>query len=110
MISKWIIKDGLAIPEPDLMEWGLWFEREQRNYQRVDEIAGIRVSTIFLGVDYSYSGDPILWETLIFNEDEGGEVIDGRRFTFQDEAYDFHDKEVNKLKRRLESWPIHPVL
>jgi hypothetical protein len=61
--------DGNAIPEPDVLKWGKWFE-ENRLTRRVayDEIGGVKVSTIFLGIDNGWLSDyqPILWETMIF--------------------------------------------
>lgn len=54
----------------DLMAWGQWFE-ENDALRRVgsDIINGIRVSTVFLGLDHNYgSGAPLLFETMIFDK------------------------------------------
>jgi len=53
-----------------LLEWGKWFETDDRIIEQTD-IDDVRVSTVFLGIDHSFSigGPPILFETMIF----GGE-------------------------------------
>lgn len=57
------------IPCPDLMAWAKWLETSPRIVQR-DIVGDVRVSTVFLGLDYSFGdGPPLLWETMIF----GGE-------------------------------------
>ena len=111
MGNLWIIKDGLAVPEDDLLSWAHWYESERGQYSLLDTIAGIRVSTVFLGMDHNFGkGEPILWETMIFNDDEKSTVnVMGRshtfapdlgqwRFSFDIDAYDFHDKKVAELK------------
>lgn len=54
----------------DLMEWARWFEKADRQVNKTDITDEISVSTIFLGLDHSFSdGPPLLFETMIF----GGE-------------------------------------
>jgi len=52
----------------DLMAWARWFEaNDDRRVVAQDEVGAVLVSTIFLGVDYSWGpGRPLLWETMIF--------------------------------------------
>lgn len=60
---------GRPVPEPDTMKWADWFEKNYRNRHVKDEMVGtIRVSTVFLGIDYSFpkTSGPILWETMVF--------------------------------------------
>ncbi len=67
--GKYILVDRMPVPEPDLLKWGRWLESADR---RVGEtiVEGVRVSTVFLGLDHGWGeGPPILFETMIF----GGE-------------------------------------
>src|SRR5574338_73420 len=63
-----------AIPEPDLLRWGRWFETsfdDDRRRVGLTFLAdgALRVSTVFLGLDHSFgSGRPVLWETVVFVE------------------------------------------
>ena len=60
----------------DIGYWAEWFERH--HLCRVDATylanGRIFVSTVFLGVDHSLgSGTPILWETMVFEEESSCE-------------------------------------
>ena len=110
MNHRWIFKDGLAIPEPDLMIWACWMEDERSKLQHRDKVLGIRISTVFLGLDHSFGiGEPVLWETMIF-DDDAGTALEQHRFSFQDEAYEFHDNAVKAFRLLLDKWPLHPTI
>lgn len=69
MSDLYILSDtGAPVPEPDVIKWGQWYEN--REACRVDSthVGNARVSTVFLGMDYSLgdAGGPILWETMVF--------------------------------------------
>ena len=55
------------IPEAALDKWVAWFEKAERQVA-VETIGESRISTLFLGLDHNYSGTgaPILWETMVF--------------------------------------------
>lgn len=83
MLGHYILNaDGEAVPCDDLEVWGAWFERSSKDRSRViaaDKDEGpdgseIFVSTVFLGLDHNFSGTgpPVLWETLVF----GGPLAD----------------------------------
>lgn len=62
--------DGTVTEEPDLYTWGKWFENADNRIVAGDTIAGVRISTVFLGIDHSFGADkPLLFETMVF----GGE-------------------------------------
>ncbi len=70
MMGQYILNDqGEPVPCPDLMTWGMWMETVNRHVG--DEVIdGIRISTVFLGLDHRYNnGPPILWETMTFGAD-----------------------------------------
>ena len=64
------ILEGKITKEVDMMEWAKWFETAERHVAKTEISKEVNVSTVFLGLDHSFSGGtPILFETMIF----GGE-------------------------------------
>ena len=113
-LGKYIIEDGLVVQCDDLMKWAEFIEFDREKYHKVDRIAGLMLSTVFLGLDHAFGGgEPVLWETMLFNEDErtttklfGREhtyspEIDCWRFSFMEEAYEFHANKVTELQAKL---------
>jgi len=70
--GKYILNTaGEPVPEPDLFIWAAWIHAADQ--QIAESMFGdIRVSTVFLGLDHSFSFDetektaPILFETMVF--------------------------------------------
>lgn len=68
--------DGRTPVPVSMMEWATQFRRETRRVGddtiNVPGGLGIRVSTVFLGLDHSFDrrGPPILFETMIFHSKE----------------------------------------
>ena len=56
-----------AIP-CSLEEYALQYQPDDPYKRHVgdDTVEGIRISTVFLGIDHSFGGVPILFETMIF--------------------------------------------
>jgi hypothetical protein len=95
--DKYILDDnGNPQPEPDLMKWAMWFETANR---RVAEtvIGKTRVSTVFLGLDHSFSSpSPVLWETMVF-----GGTLDqeqNRCSGSKEQAEAMHQDMVDRVK------------
>lgn len=67
MTEKYILVDGEPV-EADLYTWAQWIETRQREkIVQQDYIGGVKVSTVFLGLNHNWGdGPPILWETMIF--------------------------------------------
>lgn len=90
---KYILGPDGRTPEPveDVASWGRWFETADRQVAD-DRIGDIRVSTIFLGLDYSFTvGPPLVFETMIF----GGGMSDAEwRYATWDEAVEGHKKAL----------------
>lgn len=69
----YILDKDKQVVETDLKGWAEWFESNQRarivKQHRSDTI---HVSTVFLGLDHNFSGTgpPILFETMIFEDPE----------------------------------------
>ena len=69
-MNKYILEGKNPKPIEDVVEWGRWFETADRRVAETVLPDGVRISTVFLGLDHSLSsGKPILFETMIF----GGE-------------------------------------
>lgn len=71
MKPKYYILKGKT-PEPcnDLIEWATEFETGNRDVGKTELPNNVRVSTVFLGLDHSWTEDEVLlFETMIF----GGE-------------------------------------
>ena len=71
MSDFYILKGKKVIPVKDVLVWARFFE-DFKN-RRVDQTDkdGVRVSTVFLGIDHSFADhrSPLIFETMIF----GGE-------------------------------------
>jgi hypothetical protein len=82
--------DGQPVPCDDVIAWSLWFETADRHVaQDADEATGVRVSTVFLGLDHQWKhgAPPLLWETLIFGGARDGETY---RYSSRAAALDGH--------------------
>jgi hypothetical protein len=71
-----IDEHGNVRPAATMTEWALWFEAESkkphgglRHVDLTDLPGGVRVSTVFLGLDHNLfdDGPPLIFETMIFN-------------------------------------------
>jgi hypothetical protein len=84
----------------DSARWSAWFEfhYHERIVARTVVQEGVEVSTVFLGLDHNYSqtGPPILFETMVF-----GGLCDGDmdRYAAMDESRQGHWAMVNRVKR-----------
>lgn len=73
-------REGKPVSEPDLLRLGKWFEKNHKTPLTCTQtnIKELLVSTIFLGIDHSFSifknhRDPELWETIIFKGNQEGD-------------------------------------
>lgn len=77
-VGQYVLDEqGNPRPAHDLLAWAQWYETSQRQIVLTWFRWG-RVSTIFLGLDYSCAGmlmadapsdpeyQPVLWETMVF--------------------------------------------
>lgn len=84
--------NGNPVPETYLLSWAKWMETADRTVKRTRLDTGEEVSTVFLGLDHSLTGNPpLLHETMIF----GGRFDNHQqRYATRDEAAAAHDKIV----------------
>lgn len=96
--DKYILNGKEVVAEPNLFKWGSWLQKANTRVA-LDEIEGNRVSTVFLGLDYSWGdGDIQVFETMIFGKN-GGEVFE--RYATWDAAEEGHKKAVEKIKEEI---------
>lgn len=74
LLEMHYILDGKIIRKPrsyrEIMISFVWFEK-YRFVARETIIAGVEVSTVFLGMDHNWGGgEPLLFESMIFAEDK----------------------------------------
>ncbi len=102
MTDRYILNDH-GQPEQchDIMLWAKWIESANRTVART-EVDGKMVSTVFLGLSHNFGipGDPILWETMIFNHDGSTEEYQ-ERYSSKEDAMLGHDRAVESLKHDI---------
>lgn len=69
--GRYILVNNKVVPCPDLHKWALFFEDDNNRIVKQDTLAnGIRISTVFIGIDSAYPGrKPLLFETMTFTDD-----------------------------------------
>ena len=94
MTDKFILDGKTPVESHDLLAWGQWMQDADRVVAKIF-IGDVNVSTIFLGLDHSFSdGPPLLFETMIF----GGEHDQYQdRFATWEEAEAGHAKAVARV-------------
>lgn len=84
MSNLYVLDGHTPVFQPDIAAWAKW---RQANEGRValTELDGVKISTVFLGVDHNFFGDgpPILFETMVFGGPMDGDM---RRYSTWDEA------------------------
>ena len=91
----WILKGRTPVPAKDSEQWGKWFEMANRHVGDTT-IEGVRVSTVFMGINYSWGGGPpLLFETMIFGEGPGGRTYE--RYSTWAEARRGHGRAVAQV-------------
>lgn len=89
-------ENGNPKPEPDLLAWAKWFEKAERQLA-LDKVGGVRVSTVFLGLDHSFGqdGPPLLYETMVF----GGKLDqEQERYSTRDDALAGHSRILARIR------------
>lgn len=91
-------ESGQPVLTGNLDKWAAWFQNTETRRIAFDEIEGVQVSTVFLGLDHSFSdeGPPVLWETMVFGGpmDEHQERCAGSR----EQAEAMHADVVQRVK------------
>lgn len=105
----WILKDKKPVKVDTVEEWGVLFENSDGRRVAQDTIGDYWISTVFLGMDHNFSssGPPILFETMVFYRREpkphelkervGDDVYQNRYATWE-EAEAGHKEAVEMVK------------
>jgi hypothetical protein len=95
----WILDGKTPVPA-ELLVWAAWFEQNDRCVAETFTRNGVRISTVFLGLDHRFTGDgpPLLFETCVFG---GWQHGIGRRYSTWDEAEAGHLEAVALAEARL---------
>lgn len=106
MNGRYILdENNHPIEVEDLHVWASFMQGHEKNRQIAkDELpGGVRVSTVFLGLDHSFGevGLPVLWETMIFG---GPNDQYQERYTSHEAALEGHARAL-KLAVELEPAP-----
>jgi len=87
------------VPINDVMTWATGKMNMNTTVAR-DEIRGILISTVFLGVDHNFlnHGPPVLWETMIFDSDVKTNI---RRYSSYEDALIGHQQALELVLETL---------
>jgi len=99
MLGTYILDlDGTPLEVNDPFEWSK-FMNSNRRLKKDTFPNGVWVSTVFLGLDYSFGeGPPILWETMIFGAT--GDLNDYReRYTTAVDALEGHERACELVRK-----------
>ena len=68
MTKQYILVNHKPVPAADVAAWNAWYSTADRTVA-VDDIGGLVVSTVFLGITYNHGGNgqPVLFETMVFH-------------------------------------------
>ena len=70
----------------------------------LDEIGGVRVSTVFLARDHGFDdGLPVLWETMSFDKGETGFPEQQERYTSYEAAVAGHARVCGMVRHYLDT-------
>lgn len=65
MIRCYILKDRKPVVA-SLLEWGAFLSSPERLVDITELPGDVVVSSVFLGIDHGWGGEPLLFETMIF--------------------------------------------
>ena len=98
-MRRYVLRGRELVECVDLMEWARWFETAERHVAR-DEVGGVSVSTVFLGLDHQFgNGPPLLFETMIFG---GTHDQHQERYSTWAEAEQGHQKALALVRGSLQ--------
>ena len=103
---RYILHEKVPVPVEDLLEWAHWVEEhfEQRIVKQ-EEVGPYWVSTVFLGLDHDFteSGPPLLFETIVCHGRGGDGVKDApfARTSTWELALETHTEAVVWAKEQL---------
>jgi hypothetical protein len=99
--GNYVLEGRTPVRERDVIKWAEWYERSRRDGSRIVgnfKHNGIKVSTVFLGIDHSFGdGPPLLFETMIFGGEDDQTCW---RFSTWEEAEAHHMATCRELRAK----------
>lgn len=95
----YILNGKEIVGTDDVLVWGRFIATPEKIIKQ-DDINGVHVSTVFLGIDHSWgNGAPILFETMVF-----GGVLDSyqRRYSTYEQAEAGHILACEEVIKMLQ--------
>lgn len=86
--------DGHPVRITNVLKWASLVEGTNRQIA-LDTVGDVRISTVFLGIDYLNNVVPLLFETMIFGGDYDGYF---KRTPTKKDALIQHEKALNLVK------------
>jgi len=88
-------KNTRKVSDEEFLEWNSRNTEARRI--ALDELGGMTISTVFLGLDYSWDGSGVVFETMVFAK---GSPLDQyqERYTTHEEALAGHAKAVSMVR------------
>ena len=84
-----------------LLRWGAWMQTADRRVAR-NRVGDFVVSTVFLGLDHGWNSKvPILFETMVFCEDDGGGGDRMQRYATWEEAEAGHARIAAEVRAQI---------
>ncbi|MGH9903932.1 MAG: hypothetical protein ACRD68_19145 [Pyrinomonadaceae bacterium] len=96
--GQFILDGRKVIPCTEVGQWGHWFMNAERHVGRT-EVGPYVVSTVFVGLDYSFgeSERPLVFETMVF---EDKEEVEREFYATWEEAEAGHARMVALTEQR----------
>lgn len=95
ILGRYVLIGRVPVREDNLIEWATKFE-QGKNIVKQEQIRGVKISTVFLGLDHNWSGGkPVLFETMIF---EGKHDQYQTRCSTWEEAEEMHREAVDLVR------------
>lgn len=99
LLKQYILDENKNPIEATREEWGMFRENPENLIVKQETIKGVKISTVFLGLDHNYwGGAPILFETMIFG---GALDLEQERYCTWDEALRGHELWAARVKLEM---------
>lgn len=74
--GMYILEGHTPVQCHDVLTWAKWFQTANKHVAKTEVAPGVRVSTVFLGLDHRWGseGPPVLFETMVFGGQLNGEI------------------------------------
>jgi hypothetical protein len=100
MSRYYILKGHEPQPIDDALTWMHWFGIPENRIVAQTTLGGVKVSTVFLGLDHGWgSSRPVLFETMVFADDPAHPLNEAQeRYCTWEEAEEGHRQMVERVR------------